>query len=70
MELILVSLILPYSLVIILVHIIKSKRGLFLPGVKRQGCEAYSPPTRAEVKKPWIYATFSPYLFMAYWLIN
>jgi hypothetical protein len=36
------------------------------PGVKRQGCEAdYSPPTRAEVKKMWIYTSTPPYAFMA-----
>jgi hypothetical protein len=40
--------------------------GLFLPGVKRQGREAdHSPPTSAEVKKTWIYASSFPYAFMA-----
>jgi hypothetical protein len=36
------------------------------PGVKRQGREAdHSPPTSAEVKKMWIYASTPPYVFMA-----
>jgi hypothetical protein len=35
-------------------------------GVKRQGHEAeHSPPTSAEVKKMWIYASIPPYAFMA-----
>jgi hypothetical protein len=40
-------------------------RGSF-PGVKRQVREAdHSPPTSAEVKKMWIYASTPPYVFMA-----
>jgi hypothetical protein len=38
----------------------------WVPGVKRQGREAdHSPPTSAEVKKMWIYASTPPYAFMA-----
>jgi hypothetical protein len=38
----------------------------FLPGVKRQGCEAdHSPPTSVEVKKMWIYTSNPPHVFMA-----
>jgi hypothetical protein len=43
--------------------------GALSPGVKRQGREAdHSPPTRAEVKKMWIYTSTPPYAFMAYLL--
>jgi hypothetical protein len=36
------------------------------PGVKRQGREAdHSPPTSGEVKRMWIYASISPFAFMA-----
>jgi hypothetical protein len=38
----------------------------WVPGVKRQGREAdHSPPTTAEVKKMWIYASTPLYVFMA-----
>jgi hypothetical protein len=41
-------------------------RGLFPPGVTRQGCEAdHSPPISAEVKKMWIYTYTPPYAFLA-----
>jgi hypothetical protein len=41
--------------------------GGFSPGVKLQGREAdHSPPTSAEVKKIWIYASTPPYAFNAY----
>jgi hypothetical protein len=44
---------------------------LFHRGVKRQGREAdYSPPTSAEVEKPWIYTSTPPYAFMAKCLIS
>jgi hypothetical protein len=40
--------------------------GVLSPGVKRQGREAdHSPPTTAEVKNTWIYASSRPYAFMA-----
>jgi hypothetical protein len=40
--------------------------GALSPGVKRSGREAHhSPPTSAEVKKMWIYASTPPYAFMA-----
>jgi hypothetical protein len=39
--------------------------GALSPGVKRPGREAdHSPPTSAEVKKMWIYASTPPYVFM------
>jgi hypothetical protein len=39
-------------------------RELF-PRVKRQGREAdHSTPTSAEVKKPWVYTSTPPYVFM------
>jgi hypothetical protein len=35
-------------------------------GVKRPGREAdHSPPTRAEIKKTWVYTSTPPYVFMA-----
>jgi hypothetical protein len=38
----------------------------WVPAVKRLGREAdHSPPAIAEVKKMWIYASTSPYAFMA-----
>jgi hypothetical protein len=40
--------------------------GALSPGVKRPGRKAdHSPPTRAEVKKTWIYTSTPPYAFMA-----
>jgi hypothetical protein len=40
--------------------------GALSPGVKRPGREAdHSPPTSAQVKKMWIYASTLPYAFMA-----
>jgi hypothetical protein len=42
-----------------------------VPGVKRQGREAdNSHPASAEMKKIWIYASTSPYAFMAQCLIK
>jgi hypothetical protein len=58
-------------------HIIQTSSGVYptsykmgtwgsFPGVKRQGHEAdHSPPTSAEVKKMWIYASTPSYVFMA-----
>jgi hypothetical protein len=44
----------------------KMGTGGFFPRVKRQRREAdHSPPTRAEVKKMWIYTSIPPYVFMA-----
>jgi hypothetical protein len=40
--------------------------GLFTRGLKRPECEAdHSPPSRAEVKRMWIYTSTPPYAFMA-----
>jgi hypothetical protein len=40
-------------------------------GVKWQGREAdHSSPTRADVKKTWIYISTRPYAFIAYCLIS
>jgi hypothetical protein len=41
------------------------------PGLKRRGREAdHSPPSSAEVKNEWGYTITSPYVFMAWYLIN
>jgi hypothetical protein len=40
--------------------------GALSPEVKRPGREAdHSPPTNAEVKKPWVYTSTPPCVFMA-----
>jgi hypothetical protein len=45
--------------------------GALFPGVKRSGRGAdHSPPTRAEVKKMWIYTSTPQYAFMAQFLIS
>jgi hypothetical protein len=50
------------------VHLTSYKMGTgdSFSGVKRQGREAdHSSPTRAKVKKMWIYTSTPPYVFMA-----
>jgi hypothetical protein len=45
--------------------------GIAFPGVKDLGYDAdHSPPSRAEVKKAWMYAAILPYFCMAWCLIK
>jgi hypothetical protein len=51
--------------------LLSNSYGGFSPEVKRPGREADRlPPTRAEVKKTWIYTSTPPYVLMAQYLIS